>query len=234
MLTTIIKWIATKIIIEADLLEAECKKFNMNFVGLTETKWKGPGGHYYTQEGNLIMHSKADRREHGVGAFVDKGTAKKVIGGINERIIIVRLAASPHNVTIFIVYAPTSTHLEDEMETFYEQMTEALEKYRKDICFIIGDFNAKVRTEKNEVTGCFGLGERNERGNRLVQFCRDQGFGIANTMFQHHKRRLVIWTSPRGDMNQIDYILVQQRWKSMVRNAKTHPGAMLDTYHNLL
>jgi len=78
-----------------ELLEKECKKFNMNFVGLTETKWKGPGGHYYTHEGSLLMHSEAENCEHGVGAIVDKWTVKKVIGyeGISDRIMIVRLAA---------------------------------------------------------------------------------------------------------------------------------------------
>jgi len=83
-----------------------------------------------TYEGSLMMHSKAENREHGSGAIVDKWTAKKVIGyeGINDRIRIVRLAASPHNVTICIVYAPTSAHSDVEVEIFYEQMTEALKK----------------------------------------------------------------------------------------------------------
>jgi len=160
-----------------ELLERECKKFNMNFVGLTETKRKGPGGHYYTHEGSLVMHSKAENRERRVGTIVDKWTAKKVIGyeGISDRIMIVRLAASPHNITICIVYAPTSAHSDVEVEIFYEQMTEAVNKYRRDICFLIGDFNAKVgKTAVSEANGCFGLGERNERRERLVQFCREQ------------------------------------------------------------
>jgi len=63
-----------------ELLERECKKFNMNFVGLMETKRKGLGEHYYTHRGSLVMHSKAENREHEVRAIVDKWTAKKVIG----------------------------------------------------------------------------------------------------------------------------------------------------------
>jgi len=74
-----------------ELLERECKKFDMNFVGLTETMQKGPGGHYYTHKGSFVMHSKAENREHRVGTVVDKWTAKKVIGyeGISDRIMIV-------------------------------------------------------------------------------------------------------------------------------------------------
>jgi len=93
-----------------------------------------------------------------------------------------------------------------EVEIFYEQMTEALKKYREDICFIIGDFNAEVgKTAASEANGCLRLEERNERGERLVQFCREQRYVITNTMFEHHKRRLVTWISPGGYLNQIDY-----------------------------
>jgi len=105
-------------------------------------KAKSPGGYYYTHEGSLVMQSKAENLEHKVGAIVDKWTAKKVIGheGINDRIMIVRLAASPHSVTICIVYAPTSAHSDVEVKIFYEQMTHAVKEYRRDICFIIGDW----------------------------------------------------------------------------------------------
>ena len=45
---------------------------------------------------------------------------------------------------------------------------------------------------------------------------------IVNTLFQQHKRRLYIWTSPDGQyQNQIDYILCSQRWRSSIQSAKT-------------
>ena len=79
--------------------------------------------------------------------------------------------------------------------------------------FIIGDWNVKVGSQGTPgVTGKFGLGIRNEAGQRLIEFCQENALVIANTLFQQHKRRLYIWTSPDGHhQNQIDYILCNQR-----------------------
>src|SRR5574337_1038547 len=57
--------------------------------------------------------------------------------------------------------------------------------------FIIGDWNAKVGSQETPgVTGKFGLGIRNEAGQRLIEFCQENTLVIANTLFQQHKRRL--------------------------------------------
>ena len=59
--------------------------------------------------------------------------------------------------------------------------------------------------------------------------------GIANTLFQQHKRRLCTWTSPDGQYrNQIDYILCSQRWRSSLQLAKTRLGADCGSDHELL
>ena len=65
----------------------------------------------------------------------------------------------------------------------------------KDIVFIIGDWNEKVGSQETPgVTGKFGLGIRNEAGQRLREFCQENALIIANTLFQQHKRRLYTWT----------------------------------------
>ena len=70
---------------------------------------------------------------------------------------------------------------------------------KKDVLFIIGDWNAKVGSQETPaVTGKFGLGMRNEAGQRLIEFCQENALVIANTLFQQHKRRLYTWTSPDG------------------------------------
>ena len=78
----------------------------------------------------------------------------------------------------------------------YKTLTPTL---KKDVLFIIGDGNAKVGSQETpEVTGKFGLGMRNEAGQRLIEFCQENALVIANTLFQQHKRRLYTWTSPDG------------------------------------
>ena len=70
---------------------------------------------------------------------------------------------------------------------------------KKDVLFIIGDWNAKVASQETpRVTEKFGLGEQNEAGLKLIQFCQENALIIANTLFQQHKRRLYTWTSPNG------------------------------------
>ena len=70
------------------------------------------------------------------------------------------------------------------------------------------------------------LGVQNEAGKRLMEFCQENTLVIANTLFQQYKRRLYTWTSPDGQhLNQIDYILCSQRWRSSIQSANTRPGA---------
>ena len=109
----------------------------------------------------------------------------------------------------------------------YEDLQDLLELTpKKDVLYIIGDWNAKVGSQETPgVTGKFGLGVQNEGGQRLTQFCQENAWVIANTLFQQHKRRLYTWTSPDGQyQNQIDYIHCSQRWRSSIRTAKTRPG----------
>ena len=120
----------------------------------------------------------------------------------------------PFNITVIQVYASTSNAEEAEVERFYEDLQDLLElRAPKDILFIIGDWNAKVGSQETPgVTGKFGLGIQNEAGQRLIEFCQENTIVRANTIFQQHKRRLYMWTSPDGQhQNQIDYILCSQR-----------------------
>ena len=65
--------------------------------------------------------------------------------------------------------------------------------------FIIGAWNAKVGSQEIPgAAGQLGLGVRNEAGQRLIEFCQENALVKANTLFQQHKRRLYIWTSPDG------------------------------------
>ena len=114
--------------------------------------------------------------------------------------ISVRLQGKPFNITVIQVYAPTSYAEEAEVERFYEDLQGLLELTpKKDVLFIIGDWNAKVGSQEIPgVTGKFGLGKRKEAGQRLIEFCQDNALVIANTLFQQHKTRLYTWTSSDG------------------------------------
>ena len=133
--------------------------------------------------------------------------------------ISVHFQGKPFSSMVIQVYAPTSNDEEAEVEWFYEDLQNHLELTpKKDVLFIKGDWNAKVGSQETPgVTGKFGLGIRNEAGQRLIEFCQENALIIANTLFQQHKRRLYTWTSSDGQhQNQIDYILCSQRWRSSI------------------
>ena len=79
----------------------------------------------------------------------------------------------PCNITIIQVYAPTSNAEEAEVEWLYEDLQDIIGLTpKKDVLFIIGDWNAKVGSQETPgVTGKFGLGVQNEAGQRLIEFC---------------------------------------------------------------
>ena len=112
----------------------------------------------------------------------------------------VHFQGKPFNIMVIQAYAPTSNPEEAEVEQFYEDLQDLLElTLKKDVLFIIGDWNAKVGSQKMlGVTGKFGFGVRNEAGQRLIEFCQENALIIANTLLQQHKRRLYTWTSPDG------------------------------------
>ena len=89
-------------------------------------------------------------------------------------------------VTVIQTYAPTSNAEEAEVERFYEDLQDLLElPPKKDVLFIIGDWNAKVGSQETPgVTGTFGLGVQNEVGQRLIKFCQENALVTANTLFQ--------------------------------------------------
>ena len=88
--------------------------------------------------------------------------------------ISVRFQGKPFNITVIHVYAPTSNVEKAEVEQSYEDLQDLLELTpKKDVLFIIGDWNAKVgNQELPKVTGKFGLRVQNEAGQRLKNLAK--------------------------------------------------------------
>ena len=133
-------------------------------------------------------------RRNGVAIMVNKRVRNAVLGCSlkNNRMISVHLQSKPFNITVIQVYAPTSNAEEPEVEWFYEDLQDLLELTpKKDVLFIIGDWNAKVGSQETPgVTVKFGLGIWNEAGQRLIEFCQENALVIANTLFQQHEKTL--------------------------------------------
>ena len=96
-----------------------------------------------------------------------------------------RLQGKPFNITVIQVYDPISNTEETEVEQFYGDLPDLLELTpKRDVLSIIGDWKAKVGSQETPgITGKFGLGIRNEAGQRLIEFCQENALVIANTFF---------------------------------------------------
>ena len=182
---------------------------------MSELKWTGMG-EFNSDDHYIYYCGQESLRRNGVTMMVNKRVRNAALGCNlkNDRMISVCFQGKPFNITVIQVYVPTSNTEEAEVEWFYEDLQDLLELIpKKDVLFIIGDWNAKVGSQETPgVTGKFGLGVLNKAGQRLIEFCQENALVIANTLFQQHKRRLYIWTSPDGQhRNQIDYILYSKR-----------------------
>ncbi|GFS11597.1 craniofacial development protein 2 [Elysia marginata] len=209
--------------------------------GIAEHRWSGKG-HFTPAEGGKIMYSGGDKSGYGgVAVYLDKDCINMMLGynPVNDRIMSVRLKGTAHNLTIIQTYAPTTQASEEERELFYDCLQQTLDLVQKqDEILIMGDFNATVSKRMSEkecnTIGEYGIGTRNEAGERLVEFCLENNLFVANTMFQNHRRCLYTWTHPDCSRHQIDYILAQNRWRSSIMGVRTLPEADCGTDHELL
>ena len=159
-------------------------------------------GDFNSDDHYIYYCGQESLRRNGVAIMANKRVRNAVLGCNlkNDRRISVRFQGKPFSITVIQVYALTSNAEEAEVEWFYENLQDLLELTpKKDVLFIIGDWNAKVGSQEIPgVTGKFGLGVQNEAGQRLIEFCQENTLVIANTLFQQHKRRLYTWISPDG------------------------------------
>ncbi|XP_048520646.1 uncharacterized protein LOC125503792 [Dendroctonus ponderosae] len=176
------------------------------YSGDSEMRWKGCGMCTVDDYQVLYVGNKGAAHDNRVAVILSKSLAKSIVATKSS---------------------------EDE--------NEALSLVKKaDNTIVMGDFNANVGKEQcQNIVGGFGMGRKNDRGDRLIQFCQDNDLFITNTFFKLHQRRLYTWTSnaETEDMNggnQIDFILVKQRFRSSIKSAKTYPGAAIGSAHNPL
>ena len=184
-----------------EVVKQEMARGNVEILGISELEWTGMG-EFNSNDHYIYYCGQESLRRNGVAIMVNNRVRNAVLGCNlkNDRMISVRFQGKPFNITVIQVDAPTSKAEEAEVERVYEDLKDLLELTpKKDVLFIIGDWNAKVGSQETSgVTGKFDLGIQNEAGQRLIEFCQENTLVIANTIFQQHKRRLYIWTSPDG------------------------------------
>ena len=203
----------------------EMDRYKWSILGLCEMRWK-KSGEIQTDWGHRVYFSgKEDKHEQGVGFLVHKDIVKSVIAN-SSKLMTVRLRASPFNITIIQVYAPTSNYDNSEVDEFYRELQSLVDQTPKqDILVVQGHWNAKVgedaQEDWGEVCGLFCNTETNDRELRLLDCATYNNLVLANTLGNHKPSRGT-WHSPDGTHhNQIDYILVKKQFRSGIKTART-------------
>ena len=182
-------------------------RVNINILGISKLKWTGMD-EFNSDDYYIYYCGQESLKRNGVALIVSKRVQNAALGFHlkNGIMISVGFQGKPFNITVIQVYAPTTNAKEVEVEWFYEDLQDLLQLTpKKDILFILGDWNAKVGSQKIPgITGKFGLGVQNEAGQMLIEFCQENALVIANTLFKQHKRRLYTWTSPRWSTPKSD------------------------------
>ena len=133
-------------------------------------------GEFNSDDHYIYYCGQESLRRNGVAIIIIKGVRNVVLEYRlnNDRTISVHLQGKPFNITIIQIYNPSSNTKEAEVEWFYEDLQDLLEwTPKKDVFFIIGDWNKKVRSQETlGVAGKFGLGVQNEAWQRLTEFCQ--------------------------------------------------------------
>ncbi|KAI5715577.1 hypothetical protein M8J77_018806 [Diaphorina citri] len=216
----------------------EMKRLSLEIVGISEVRWKNQGD--YWNEGYRIIHSGDEKGKNGVGVILNKDWGNRVKNVVlyNNRIILVRLQVNESEVmNVIQCYMPTGSYDDEAVENVYEQIDDVWEMIgRNEKVIVLGDWNAAVGSLSEEnVTGKYGYGRRNSRGDRLIEFCKEKELVIANTLFQQPMNRRYTWTKPGGvDKYQIDYIMIRRSQMKYALQCKTYPGADIYTDHNLV
>ena len=140
-----------------EVVKQEMARVNVDSLGIRELKWTGMGE--FNSDDHYIYYCRQEYlRRNGVAIMVNKRVWNAVLGCNlkNDRMISVRFQGKPFNITVIRVYAPTSNTEETEVEQFYEALQDFLELTpKKDVLFIIGDWNAKVGWREWQATSVF-------------------------------------------------------------------------------
>ena len=216
-----------------DILLKNMKLFDIKVLGVAETAWNNSVEDAFKQNGYVIIHParKDEIRRKGVGIVIDKELSKCMTSYTltSERIMSVTFKTNTGLVTIIQVYAPDSSYDDDEIENFYKILQQKIDNIpKKSTIILIGDFNARVGTNDAEsmpeVVGKYTLGETNERGLRLLQFCSVNKYVLTNTIYKHKPNRRFTWISQDGKTkSQTDLIITGQDNKKIIKDSRTIP-----------
>ncbi|XP_030753938.1 craniofacial development protein 2-like [Sitophilus oryzae] len=200
-------------------LEQELSNINWDIVGLCETRLQGEKMTTLNSGHDMFQNNSETNHSQGGVAFIVNNKFKHLVTkyhSVSNRVIylIIRLNQRYSIQLIHCYYAPTSSASSELIEKLYEDISRARNLENTHYVIITGDFNGKIGKKQlgdTNYIGNFGLGERNDRGDMLVNFLNNEKLYCMNTFYQKQTQKKWTWRSPDGRVkNQIDFILTNK------------------------
>ena len=211
-------------------------------VGLCETKRRGEGLRELSGGSWMYETGKTEESPNakGLALLINKNFTDYVENFEKHSDRIISCKIKLHGKTslqIIQVYAPTCDHDSETVELFYEELEKAIDKKACSHHIVMGDFNAKIgvrnTNDKMNCTGPFGTGNRNERGERLLDSAEENNLVVANSLFFKAANRYWTWEAPGGvTKNQIDFILSSDR--KIVQNCEVITKVDIGSDHRMV
>ena len=181
-------------------------------------------------------------KRQGVGLSLSKRIKNSLISftPTSERVLTARLHSKQINISVVVAYAPIDGADDSEKDKFYRTLADTFDELpRHDLKLLLGDFNAKVTSDRygcEVVIGGESLhSSSNDNGTRLVDFCAANQLVIGGTLFQHRDIHKGTWQSPNGlTVNQIDHICISRRFCHSLIDVKVCRGADIGSDHYLV
>ena len=133
-----------------EVVKQEMARVKVDILGISELKRTGMG-EFNSDDHYIYYCGQESLKRNGVAIIVNKRVRNAVLGYNlkNNRMVSVHFQGKPFNITVIQAYALTSNTEEAEVERFYEDLQDLLEwTTKKDVLFIIGDWNAKVGSQE--------------------------------------------------------------------------------------
>ena len=237
----------------AEVLLQKCKVLGCDVIVLQKTR--RPGRTEFAAAGYRVFYSGVDGNsgragQHGVGLAVKESIIREATWTqelTNERLMSMtfNLTGKSNAVTFVVAYGPTDTvsNTREQKDVFWTDLENAVSRVpSSDDLFTLIDTNARTGVRMGEVdckvTGAYGRDTRvnDSNGTSLLRFAGDSKLALVNTFFSVPKEctsRTFNGTRP-ADRKRIDYIIMRQSHRKLVRNVTVHLQPHADSDHNIV
>ncbi|XP_051790361.1 craniofacial development protein 2-like [Erpetoichthys calabaricus] len=218
----------------ADMMER--RKFDILCV--QEIKWKGSKARWIGGGFKLFYHG-VDGRRNGVGVILKEQYVKSVleVKSVSGRVMNMKLEIGGVMMNIVSAYAPQVGCAMGEKEDFWSELDEVMNSVPKGQKVVIeADFNGHVgegNSGDEEVMGRYGVKERNEEGQRIVDFAKRMDMAVVNTYFKKREEHRITYKSG-GRCTQVDYILCRRVDLKEIEDCKVVAGESVVKQHRMV